>query len=58
MTMATERGHRERACSQISGTAFARPAFARGENVNGGAADPPAPDPPLCVTDHPPAYTL
>jgi len=26
------------------------------DGVNGGAVDPPAPDPPLCMTDHPPAY--
>jgi hypothetical protein len=26
------------------------------DDVNGGAVDPPAPDPPLCMTDHPPAY--
>ena len=27
-----------------------------GQGVNGGAGNPPAPDPPLCMTDHPPAY--
>jgi len=26
------------------------------DGVNGGAVDPPYPDPPLCMTDHPPAY--
>lgn len=26
------------------------------DGVNGGAVDPPYPDPPLCMTDHPPTY--
>jgi hypothetical protein len=26
------------------------------DDVNGGAVDPPYPDPPLCMTDHTPAY--